>query len=515
VAQKILGLDIGTRILRGALIEGTAREFAVRATAEVPIEPRVATEGEEAPDPRELWREAFASALAALRARLGAQPDAVITALPPAQVSSTFLELPFGETKKIEATLGFEVENILPLDLEEVVYDYQVLARTKGKSELLVGITRGEDLEALLSALAEASLDPRVVTLPALGTFLLGAEACASQLSSAENGLVFVDLGAERTLVAIARGTADKRGRPALAFLRSLETGIGEVAELANPSLEDGSDQAREIQRRLAAAIRPLRQTISAARTRDTRALDGVRLVGEACRIAGIGPWLERQLGLPVEVVDALPGGDGADPAFAQAVGLAVRGLERGRNLLNFRKGPYAFHGDLSYLKGKLLRVGAAAAVIVLLLAAHAFSRLAALDKREAELDEALCSVTLRVLGACESDFNIALSKLRGGDTRVAQIPTVSALDVMSAAIEKIPTDVGLRVTEIESTMDRMRVSGVVDSFEGVERVESALREHECIGEVRQGRVQKNRDDKVELTLDATYVCGQREETRG
>src|SRR5690606_8087013 len=289
------------------------------------------------PDPRELWREALASALAALRARLGAQPDAVITALPPAQASSTFLELPFGETKKIEATLGFEVENILPLDLEEVVYDYQVLARTKGKSELLVGITRGEDLEALLSALAEASLDPRVVTLPALGTFLLGAEACASQLSSAENGLVFVDLGAERTLVAIARGTADKRGRPALAFLRSLETGIGEVAELANPSLEDGSDQAREIQRRLAAAIRPLRQTISAARTRDTRALDGVRLVGEACRIAGIGPWLERQLGLPVEVVDALPGGDGADPAFAQAVGLAVRGLERGRNLLNFR----------------------------------------------------------------------------------------------------------------------------------------------------------------------------------
>ena len=33
--------------------------------------------------------------------------------------------------------------------------------------------------------------------------------------------------------------------------------------------------------------------------------------------------------------------------------------------------------------------------------------------------------MTLRVLGACESDFNIALSKLRGGDTRVAQIPTV------------------------------------------------------------------------------------------
>jgi len=515
VAQKILGLDIGTRIVRGALIEGTAREFAIRATAAVPIEPRAAAEGEEASDPRELWREALASALTELRERLGAQPDAVITALPPAQASSTFLELPFAETKKIEATLGFEVENVLPLDLEEVVYDYQLLARSKGKSELLVGITRAEELEGLLSVLAGAGLDPRVVTLPALGTFALGALACASSLPGAENGLVFVDLGAERTLVAIARGAADGRGRPALAFLRSLEIGIGDLANLANPSLEDGSDEAREIQRRLAAAIRPLRQTITAARTRDTRALDGIRLVGEACRIAGIEPWLERQLGLPVERVDALPGGADVDLSFAQAVGLAIRGLERGRNLLNFRKGPYAFHGDLSYLKGKLLRVGAAAAVIAVLLGANAFTRLAALEKREAELDEALCSVTVRVLGACENDFHVAISKLRGGDTRVTQIPTVSALDVMNAVIEKIPRDVGLRVTEIETTLDRLRLSGVVDSFEGVERVESALREHGCFGDVRQGRVQKNREDKVELTLDATYVCGQQEETKG
>jgi len=264
----------------------------------------------------------------------------------------------------------------------------------------------------------------------------------------------------------------------------------------------------------LAASPVRLRQTLTAARSRDHRALDGIRLTGEASKIAGIAGWLERQLGLPVEVVETLPGGDGTDPAFAQALGLALRGLERGRGALNFRKGPYAFHGDLGYLKGKLLRIGAAAAVILVLLSLNAWSRLSVLTKQDEALDEALCSVTLRVLGSCESDFNIALSKLRGGETKAAQIPSTSALDVMSAAIDKIPADVGLQVTEIETTQDRLRLSGVVDSFEGVERVESALREHECFGDVRQGRVQKNREDKVELTLDATYVCGQ-EEAKG
>lgn len=514
MAQKILGLDIGASTIRGVVIEGSARDFAVQATAAVPIVPRAPEEGEEAPDPRELRREALGAALAALREELAVQPDAVITALPVAQAASTILELPFADAKKIEATLGFEVESILPLDLDEVLYDYQVLSRTKASSELLVGVTRIDELEALLRTLGDTGLDPRVVTLPALGTFSLGVEACASSLESSEHGLAFVDLGSDRTLVAVARGTTDKRGRPTLTFLRSLEGGIGDLSGLVNASLEDGSEGARDLQRRLASATRQLRQTLTAARTRDHRALDGIRLFGEASRIAGIAGWLERQLGLPVEVVETLPGGEGTDPAFAQALGLAIRGLERGRGPLNLRKGPYAFHGDLGYLKGKLLRIGAAAAVILVLLSANAWSRLSTLTKQEEALDEALCSVTLRVLGSCESDFNIALSKLRGGETKAAQVPTSSALDVMSAAIEKIPADVGLRVTEIETTLDRLRLSGVVDSFEGVERVEAALREHACIGEVRQGRVQKNREEKVELTLDATYVCGQ-EEAKG
>lgn len=509
MAQKILGLEIGARGLRGVVIEGTARDHALVAHAAVPLRPRAPEEGEEAPDPRELRKEAFAEALSALVEELGVHPDTVIASLSVGESASTLLELPFTDTKKIEATLGFEVENLLPLDVDEVLYDYQVITRGDGASELLVGVTRLEDLEDRLEVLAGAGLDPRVVTLPALGAFRLAMESCREELEGADKSLAFVDLGPDRSLVAIVKGSADGKTPPRLTFLRSQEGGVGDLSELVHASIEDGSPEARRLLGALAPPLRQLRQSLTAARGKENRFIDGIRLTGEASKVAGIAPWLEKQLGLPVEIVEGFPGAEDLDPSFGLALGLALRGFERKRGLLNLRKGEFAFHGDLSFLRGTLIRLGAAAAMILLLLTVNAWAKLSTLAEQEANLDEALCSTTMRVLGTCETDFNIALSKLQGGETKAANVPSNSALEVMTAVIDKVTPDIGMDVVEIEAALDRLRVSGVVESFEAAEKVETALRDHECIGEVRQGRLQKNRDDKVELTLDATYVCGQ------
>lgn len=509
MAQKILGLEIGAKWLRGVVLEGSARDHSIVAHAAVPIEAKKPEEGEEAPEPRALRKEALTEALASLKEALGLQPDVVIASLPVGETASSIMSLPFTDAKKIEATLGFEVESLLPLDVDEVVYDYQVISRAEGASQLLVGVTRILDLEVLLEVLGEAQLDPRVATLPALGTFSLARALTDEEWASGETSLAFVDMGRDRNLLAIAKGSGDRRSGPVLTFLRSHDGGVGDLSDLVHASIEDGSPETRKLVGTLAPSVRQLRQSLTAARVGGNRFIDGIRLTGEVTKVAGIGPWLEKQIGLPVEVVDTLPGGEGLDPSFGLALGLALRGFERGRGLFNLRKGPYAFHGDLSYLKGKFVRLGAAAAMILALLSVNAWAKLNALAEQEANLDEALCSTTLRVLGSCETDFNIALSKLKGGETKAANVPSSSALEVMTAAIVGISPEIGLEVVEIEAALDRLRLSGVVDSFEAVEQVEAALREQECIGDVRQGRVQKNREDKVELTLDATYVCGQ------
>src|SRR5690606_11855929 len=124
------------------------------AHAAVPVVPRALEEGEEAPDPREAAQQSFADALAALKEALGVQVDTTIASLPVGATANALLHLPFTDTKRLEATLGFEVESLLPLDMEEVLYDYQVLSRGDGGSELLVGVSRLEEIETRLATLA-------------------------------------------------------------------------------------------------------------------------------------------------------------------------------------------------------------------------------------------------------------------------------------------------------------------------------------------------------------------------
>lgn len=530
MAQKILGLEIEAHSIRGVLIEAAYRGFELRSALQVPILPVEPAEGEEA-DPASLGEEALLRALGTLVEQLGGPPDVVSTAMPGSRTASSILTLPFSDARRIEATLGFEVEGLLPFDLDEVMYDHQILSRGEGQSRLLVGVTRVEELERFVGTLAACALDPRVVTLPGLGAFSLASALLGEEEPQPEGTIAYVDLGARRTLLAVGAAASDDRGDPTLSFHRSLDVGMGELVptlsrawelpeeevptRLAELDLLDGSPASKDVIRALGPAIRQLRQTLHAIRVKEGHAVAGLRLAGEASAVGGIGPWLEKELGIPCQVVTSLPGAADLDPAFSQALGLAMRGLQRGRGLLNLRKGDLAFHGDMGYLRGKIWRLAAFAAMIALLLSVHGWMRLSTVRGQEAALDEALCTMTTRVLGSCETDPNIAISKLQGGGTKAASIPSASALEVFSVAVQEISSDVGLEVREIEASLDKLRLTGIVDSFEGVEQVEAALRKSSCIGEVRQGRVQKNREEKIELTLDAHYVCGQGSEERG
>src|SRR5690606_35971569 len=99
-------------------------------------------------------RDPLAVALAALGEQIGGlKADLVAVALPGGQTATAFVTLPFTETKKIDATLAFEVENLLPFDLEDAIYDYQLVSQAEGKSELLVGVAREEEVRSLLDRL--------------------------------------------------------------------------------------------------------------------------------------------------------------------------------------------------------------------------------------------------------------------------------------------------------------------------------------------------------------------------
>ena len=106
---RILGLDLGAHSIKVILLETTFRGASIAARSEL--------ERDDGFD--------FSRLIAHLRMHNEMGADQIIVAAPGASVATQHLSLPFTDTRRVEATLGFEVESLLPYDIDEVtMYEY-------------------------------------------------------------------------------------------------------------------------------------------------------------------------------------------------------------------------------------------------------------------------------------------------------------------------------------------------------------------------------------------------------
>jgi len=200
---RVLGLDLGSHSLKGVLLETTGRATSVLQYAET-------RRADEAP---------LDEALAVFLAENPWTPDQVVVALPGPSLATHVFTLPFTDTKRIAATLPFEVEGELPFELAQVVFDHQVTRRRANATDLVVGLVRREELAELLRTLSARGLDPRVVTHPAVAYQNLFIAAPERFEVAPDAAIAVIDIGHRRTSVAV--------GRPAegLVFARTFPGG--------------------------------------------------------------------------------------------------------------------------------------------------------------------------------------------------------------------------------------------------------------------------------------------------
>ena len=184
---RVLGLDLGSYSVKALLIESTFRGYTLRRFAEARVAsgqtPSASIAG-------------LRAALSSLSAEKHLAADQVFVSLPGTSAATHLISLPFNDPRRIEQTIGFEVEGVVPFELTDIVFDYQVVSEKNGKSEILVGVARKEDLKQLIALLGEFGVEPRVITFAPLAyqNVLLLPE----DTSDAE---AVVDIGHERTCV--------------------------------------------------------------------------------------------------------------------------------------------------------------------------------------------------------------------------------------------------------------------------------------------------------------------------
>ena len=236
--------------------------------------------------------------------------DQVVLSLPGQSVATHLLSLPFTDVKRVEATLPFEIEGQLPVDLDEVLYDYQpVGVPQEKKSELLVGVVRKTELLALLDVLREAKLDPRVVTHPAVAYQNVLVLAPPMETVKPSEAVAIVDLGHERTSVAIgtpggaleAARTFSGGGRDLTRLLaQEFQIGPEDAAHWkeqhgafgSHASGQDGQRAAGALARGLQPLLRELRPTIKAHAARTHKQVVKVYLCGATAQLPGIDEQL-------------------------------------------------------------------------------------------------------------------------------------------------------------------------------------------------------------------------------
>lgn len=353
MARDSIGLDIGTSGVRAAHVS-LRQPPTLENFGQVPLPPGAVRDGEivdaatVAQAISQLWKHArFKSK----RVTVGVANQKVIVRPIP---------LPYMEEQELRGAIQFQVQEYIPLPVEEAILDFQIIdefvsdANERMMNVLLVAATK-DMVNVFVEAVTRAGLDPEAVDLIAFALVRsLGAPGGAFEASGA--GEAIVDIGAGVTNIVVhERGTAR--------FVRTLLVGGSSLTDAIAAGLGVSFEDAENIKRRMGLAETPGQATAgvgmeAAPRILEDRAaafIDEVRgsinyylaqaeatrinrvvLSGGGSKLAGLAGRLANALHLPVEQGRVLQkvrmGRLGlseaqlveAEPLMSAAVGLAM-----------------------------------------------------------------------------------------------------------------------------------------------------------------------------------------------
>jgi type IV pilus assembly protein PilM len=350
MAKGRVGLDIGSTAVRAAELSTGAKPSVVRA-AQVPLAVGAVENGEvREPD-------AVAEALRELWHRGGFKNRQVWMGVGNQRVVVREIALPYLPEKELRASLGFQVQEFIPMSVDEAVLDFDLLGEFEQEDRkmlriLLVAAQRVM-VDQLVTAVQGAKLEPMGLDLiPFALVRAIGTPDVGMDLEEAGEEAV-IDIGSHVTNIVVhARGTTrfvrilPSGGRDitiAIARAAGVEDDVAERLKRGE-EVEDmpTPDEVRNVAlQRAAAFVDEIRSSLEfyTAQARDAR-IGRVLVTGGGSKLEGLLDLMRQRIPVPVEpgrVFEQVPSQlslsdaalDDAEPVLATAIGLAIPGSDR------------------------------------------------------------------------------------------------------------------------------------------------------------------------------------------
>jgi type IV pilus assembly protein PilM len=308
-AKTVWGIDVGQCALKALRLQW--RDGKLRALGFDVIEHAKILSQPDA-DEQALIR----SALGKFTSRNSLKGSTIVISVPGQASFTRFIKLPPVETKKIPEIVRYEARQQIPFNLEDVVWDYQTIAKpaTAGPREVEVGIfaMKKDIVNDYVSDFLAMRIEPDVVQMAPVALY----NYLRYDKKEGAGATLLMDVGAENTNLVIADGER--------VWIRNVPIGGNNFTNALAREFKLPFSKAENLKRH-AAESKHSRQVFQAMHPiygdlltevqrsigyytslhRDSR-VERVVGLGNSFRLPGLGKYISQNLGVDVQVVDKI-----------------------------------------------------------------------------------------------------------------------------------------------------------------------------------------------------------------
>ncbi len=425
--------------------------------------------------------------------------DRLVTAIPCHDLFVRTLSFPFKDSTKLAQVVPFEVENLVPMPLEDLAIGSLVLPpghvaedspRESKGSEVLVTAAPRDKVAEHLRFLAQAEVEPSAINVDAMALFSV-TQYLQEEGAAVPQDLAIIDVGASKTTLCLVQG-----GRPLV--LRTILWGgnhlthalaVRHACSFADAERRKRTMAVDQVDGLLEPILKELRITLQPHLGNERTRLTHCWVCGGGAKLQEIGGYIARQLGLyPVGPRQ----GFGAETprAFSIAFGLAIH-PKIIRPRWRFKSTPMELALDLKGVADAASpdivatkqdrRLAIAAGLVIAVLAIVDFSIHFMLhDQRVARLKTALNSQYAQFFGsgaAPGEELDQAKYRIGALDKALGVIDTADGkvLHTLSTFVKQLPSGTLVKVRELTVDGTAILMEGETTSFDAVERLKQTL----------------------------------------
>ncbi len=421
--------------------------------------------------------------------------DRLVTAIPCQDLFIRTLSFPFKDSSKLAQVVPFEVENLIPMPLEDLSIGSLVLPpgqtadglyRESKGSEVLVTAAPKDKVAEHLNFLAQADIEPSAINVDAMALFSV-TQFLRGEHPGVPQDMAIIDVGASKTTLCLVH-----EGRPVV--LRTVLWGGNHLTHALAAHHACTFAEAERLKRKMAVEqvetwmeplLRELRVTIQAYEGPERGRLTHCWVSGGGSKLREVGGFVANQLGL-YSVGSRQGFGADSPRAFSVAFGLAIH-PKIIKPRWRFKASPLGLALDLKTASGEAestsdthvqtrrLAIGVAFLIGVLAmvdLSVHLLLQ----DTRVAHLKAALQTRYEQTFGtnaAPGDELDQARYRIGSIEKTLAVIDRSqgNVLPALSIFIKQLPPGTPVKVRELTVDDGIILLEGETTSFDAVEKI--------------------------------------------